>query len=435
VDRNNTGYNLTQAFLLEGFLDTRTLEEAFKRLIRRREILRTSIVVVDGEPVQRIQDIHDIQFTVNYYEWEEGDIQEKIKRFVKPFAPGRAPLFRVGLITLAESKHILMIDTHHLITDAISNFIFIRDLQALYRDEPLPELEYQYRDYAQWENSDRHQENVKVQEAYWLRQFEGELPILDMPVDFPRPAVKDYKGEVVSVDLGEELSNQLNQLAKETGTTMYMVLLSAYNILLSKYTRQEDIVVGAAVPGRRHSDLQNIMGMFVNMLAVRNHPHGPKTYKEFLSEVKENVLEAFENQDYPFERLVKKLGLQGSLNRNPLFDTALVMDVDDPTGMDNADFQDNGQLKVTPYEIGRRGSVFDMVLLAGESRDKITLQFTYSTALFKRSKIEKIAKHYIEIMEQIAADGHIELKDISISHELLKVKSKILQEDQQDFGF
>jgi bacitracin synthase 3 len=432
MDEKTIGYNITQGVMLAGNLDVKKLESAFRELIRRHENLRTSIRIVGNEPVQIIH--QQVEFTLENDETQsnEKEIPRLIKGFIRPFDLNKPPFFRIGLKKLEQKKYLLIMDIHHIITDAVSYITSIRELMALYRDRALPPLRLQYKDYSEWQHSQDGQESLKLQEDYWLDQFKGEIPVLNLPIDFPRPGKRDFHGKTIHFMLGSELSKKLKMLAKETGATTYMILLSVYTILLSKYSRQEDIVVGSPVSARRHIDLEKIMGIFVNMLAMRNRPGGHKTFKQFLKEVKENALIAYENQDYPFNRLAMTLGQQGSMSRNPLFDTVFQLNPETPQLKENNTQPDEADnpIDIHAYDMEDRQCVFDMILMAVEQEAGVMLSLVYSTALFKKATGEKLARHFVEIFEQVSRDNDIELKDISISHRLLRTKSKALQEEQ-----
>jgi non-ribosomal peptide synthetase component F len=194
-------------------------------------------------------------------------------------------------------------------------------------------------------------------------------------------------------------------------------------------------VVGSPITGRRHADLQHIVGMFVNMLAFRNHPVGNKTFKAFLAEVKQNALQAYENQDYQFEQLIIDLGLQGTRDRNPLFDVVFAMQKIDISENIPGDFKGIEHLKFSPYPFKKKTTPFDLLMAVFEMEDKIGLTLTYSTHLFKPSTVEKIARHYIEILEQVTADMDIELQDIQLSHQMVELESQFILEDEGEFGF
>ncbi|MGB7604797.1 MAG: amino acid adenylation domain-containing protein, partial [Lutisporaceae bacterium] len=322
-EEDSISYNMPMVMTIEGELDKTKLEETFNKLIQRHEALRTSFELVDGEPIQVVH--KSVSFEIEYTEADKEKAEEIAAGFVKAFDLSKAPLIRVALAKIKDKEHMLMIDMHHIISDGVSMGILIKEFIELYDGKELPRLRIQYKDFAAWQNELFKSGEINKQEEYWLKAFDGEVPVLNMPTDYQRPSIQSFEGDSLSLELSEELTNKLKQIAKETGSTMYMVLLSAYNVLLSKYSGQEDIVVGSPIAGRPHADLENIMGMFVNTLAMRNFPQGNKTFKEFLEEVKANSLLAFENQDYQFEELIDKLNVTRDLSRNPLFDVMFSM--------------------------------------------------------------------------------------------------------------
>ncbi|AKF96326.1 type I polyketide synthase [Brevibacillus laterosporus] len=420
----STAYNDTAAVLLEGELDRKRLEQAFRNVIQRHEVFRTSIQMIDDEPKQFIHD--HVDFELTYAEAKETQAPQLVRDFIRAFDLSVAPFLRIGLVKLHEAKHILIVDIHHIITDGVSFDIFVRDLMKLYVGEELPQLRIQYKDYAEWQNSEREQEAVKKQKEYWMKRFEDQIPVLDLPTDYTRPKVSNFVGDTLSFEINSELTAKIKKLVSQEESTLYIVMLAIYNALLYKYTGQEDIVIGSPIAGRPHADLQNIMGVFVNMLPMRNQPKGESTFKEFLAEVKENSLEAFENQKYQYEDLVLSLGLQGNISRNPLFDVMFVLQ-----NMDTEKLEFNG-LHVSPFEFGHQRAQVDLLLRAVEAQDKLEMTIEYSTELFRRETMEKFVQRYLELMEQVTSDVQVRLQDISISHDY---KELVLQIDQGDFDF
>jgi amino acid adenylation domain-containing protein len=450
VNPDITAYNITIIQVIEGKLDFNRLEATFRQLIKRHESLRTSFETIGEEPVQEIHE--NVEFEIEYYS-AAGDPEgpgTRIKNFVRPFDLSQAPLLRVGLIELPhtpvapggrpsreerEHKYLLAADMHHIITDGVSANVLIRDFSVLYAGKSLPELKLQYKDFSQWQNSETAKKSIANQKNHWLNLFAGNIPQLDLPIDYPRPENKTFAGYSINFVIGKELNHGLQVLGRETGTTLFMLLLSVYNILLSRYSRQEDIVVGSPITGRRHADLQHIVGMFVNMLALRNHPVGNKTFRTFLAEVKQNALQAYENQDYQFEQLIIDLGLQGTRDRNPLFDVVFAMQKIDIRENVPADFKGIEHLKFIPYPFKKDTTPFDLLMAVYEMEDTIDLTITYSTHLFKPSSAEQIGRHYIEILEQVTADIDIYLHDIQLSHRMVELESRVILEDAGEFGF
>ncbi len=283
-----------------------------------------------------------------------------------------------------------------------------------------------YKDFSVWQNQLFESESMKKQEEYWLNTFAGEIPVLQLPIDKPRPAEKTYEGNFIKFAFTEELSLRIKEFAAQSGTTLYMTLLAGFNLLLARYSGEEDIVIGSPVAGRRHADLENVIGMFVNTLALRNYPNLSKTFAEFFEEVKENSLKAFENQDYQFEILVKQLDLERDMSRNALFDIMFVLQ--------NVDRDEIMQLKIKeiqPYEFNSKIAKFDLSLNAEEKTDRILFNIEYCTSLFKRETIERLAEHYVQIITSVVNHPEIQLSEIrNLRRELADRNSRIL-----NFGY
>jgi non-ribosomal peptide synthetase component F/acyl carrier protein len=432
-------YNIPIVVILEGVIHEDRLQHALRKLIHRQEILRTSFHTFKRESFQRIHDAADIEFAVEYHDLSNkqgaaGSGEESHKRivrnFIRFFDLSRVPLVRSGLIKLEEEKHILMVDMHHIVTDGTSLAIFLRELLSLYTGRQLPELRLRYKDFSEWQTgiqqAGERDNSGKRQEQYWLGRFAGDIPQLALPTDFPRPPVREFEGNVIVAAIDKQLAGEVRQFASESETTVYMVLLAVFNILLSKYTLQEDIVVGTGVAGRRHADLERIIGMFVNMLSMRNQPGEEKQFTGFLQEVKKNAIDAFDNQDYQFEELVEKLDIPRGTGRNPIFDAEFTLQ---NTAVTEMEYEVPG-IRIKAYDtIEARSTKFDLSLEAVEESNGISMILNYSTVLFKPSTAEKIIGHYIEILHQVLENREIKLKDIRLSHKLSAAAVEINEEE------
>ena len=409
MERSSSIYNIPGVVVIEGKLDREKLEESFRQLVGRHEAFRTYFDTVEGEPVQKV--LREAGFKIEYKECNECESEVAVKEFIRPFDLGKAPLIRVGLIKIGERRHILVVDMHHIISDGTSMGIIIKEFTSLYNGESLPELRIQYKDFSEWQNKLFRSEKINKQEEYWLKVFEGEIPVLDMPTDYPRPSIQNFEGDRINFEIGEELTARLKNLSSKIGATLYMTLLGGYNILLSKYSGEEDIVVGTPIAGRPHADLHGIIGMFVNTIAMRNYPEGSKTVEEFLKEVKENSLRAYENQDYQFEELVEKLEIKRDLSRNPLFDVMFVLQNEDL-----GDLEIEG-LKLKPYEYENTTAKFDITLNAAEVGDKVVFSLEYCTKLYKKETIERLGRHYIKLLDGICEKPYGKIVDLEILSE------------------
>jgi len=442
MEPRSTTYNMPLIVTLVGNLDREKLENAFQQLIQRHESFRTAFETVENEPVQKIY--QSVDFQAGFFEaTERGQADKIVDTFIRPFDLSKAPLLRVGLVKVREQEHqqghILMMDMHHILSDAHSHSILLGELLSLYRGETLPQLKLQYKDYSLWQYRQVQSGEMKKQEEYWLNQFRGDLPILDIPTDFPRPEVQGFEGSITGFEISSETAQKLRTFARAERATVFMVILAAANILLYKLSGQEEIVVGTTVAGRRHPDLENIIGVFLNTLALRNYPAGDKTFLQFFREVRKHTLGAFDNQDYQFEDLVQKAmaNVNRDTSRNPLFDVLVSFTSRDPAandGLQQEGGDDGSGLRIEPY--GREASQarFDMLLAGGDAGDQMRFGIEYSTRLFKRETIQRYIRYFKEIVSVVAEDADICLKDIKISTRLGSVKSTAY-EQQSEFEF
>ncbi len=407
LEDGGTGYNMPAVLELEGKLNPERMDRAFQELIKRHESLRTAFEQDEGgDPVQRIHD--EVPFTLQTTVLGERTEQEAAAAFIKPFDLSQAPLFRAQIVKVSDERHLLLVDMHHIISDGVSVNILIQEFGELYNNRKLPALRIQYKDYAVWQEGFKTGDAYKTQEAYWLKQLEGELPVLDLPADHARPPVRSFAGDKVSFTLDQEVASGLHKLARENGSTLYMVLLAAYTAFLSRLSGQEDIIVGSPIAGRPHKDLEPILGMFVNTLALRTRPEGGKPFVQYLQEVRETALEAFEHQDYPFEELVDKLGLTRDMSRNPVFDAMLVVQNNDYEPLYLHD------LKMKPAQVSHLVSKFDLTLQASEGDGNIHFLFEYSTALFEKTTIERWVSHLTNVLSIIGKNPEVTLNHIDI---------------------
>ena len=394
MDSRGIGLNITELTRLdEGFDDKARIESCFRQLIRRHEALRTSFTTRDDQVVQQIFD--DVPFEIEYYHSSKSRIED----FVRPFDLSKAPLFRVGIMQTPGGKDILMADMHHIVSDGVSHYLLVRDFLALYRGETLRELRIQYKDYAVWWNSPEGKETLLRQEAYWLDRFREAPRPLQLPLDFPRPEIQSFEGERIRVEVDAHLTRGLKELAVTQNASLYMVLLAVYNVMLAKVTGQEDIVTATVVSGRGHADLAQVIGPFVNLLSMRNYPTGGKTFTDFLREVRENTIAAFENRDYPFETLVEKIAARRDVSRHPLMDVGFTMqniDFNVPSSP-AASAEEILRMQEKALKFEKKVSKKDMNLEAYEVGDSIHLLFEYCIRLFTETTIRRFSRYFLAV--------------------------------------
>ncbi|MCP5103559.1 MAG: AMP-binding protein, partial [bacterium] len=406
-------YNEIRVWTIKGHLEPGRLKEAVQKLAARHESLRTCFVMKDGEILQKVYDLCECDFKYSEMAVTEPvsvDIEGAVGDFVRPHDLQQAPLWRIELVQIGEDRQLLFLDFHHIICDGMSMDLVVGELTRLYLGMELPELEDQYVDFAIWQNDLFQDERIKKQEAYWLTVFGGEVPILDLPTDYPRSAGADIGGSNIEFQLEDSLTGKLRQLVLKHKTTLYVVLLAAYNILLSKYANQEDIVVGTPIAGRTHREFERIVGMFVNTLAMRNKPVYKKTFDGFLQEVSQNIFAAFENQDYQFEMLVEKVVPERRLNRNPLFDTMFALQ--NYTRSIDLTSRDKKELVIAPYRFKSRSAKFDLTLQAFEVDRHIEFRLEYRASLFRKETIERFTRHFINIFREVTENPGVLLSEI-----------------------
>jgi amino acid adenylation domain-containing protein len=392
----NTSYNETFALVIEGTLIKEKFEGIFRQLIKRHESFRTSFAIIAGELVQRVCQMDKIDFRIQYFEaGQEAEVGTIIQDFIRPFELTQVPLLRVGLLKTAGEKHILMVDMHHIITDGTSHLILTEDFLTLYKGEKLPGLQVRYKDFTQWQDELLKSKKIKKQEEYWVKEFAGSVPEINLPTDYSRPALLSFEGKWLKYELPDQAVAALKQLASNQEATLFMVLLALFNILLSKLSSQEEIVCGSVTAGRRRTEFQRIIGMFVNTLALKNYPRAGMSFVEFLSHVREKTLQTFENQDYQFETLVEKVVKNRDTGRNPLFDVLLVMQNIENPGLDI------DSLKVRHYEYEKTTSNFDLTLWIFEIENHLELAWEYSTTLFKKETVERFNRYFINTVSAV----------------------------------
>jgi len=444
----STSYNVSNVARVEG--EAEGIEPVLKKIISRHDSLRTAFELINDAPVQRIR--HEVAFQIEYLnpgqakdantrdskqeEPSAGGIigaagLEAANRFIRPFDLSNPPLLRAGLLSTAPGKHILLLDMHHIIADAISGDIIAREFTALYAGDTLPSLRLQYRDYVQWQNRRFEFGALKNQEKYWRNRFKDRIPCLNLPTDYPGDGALSRQGHVF-FEIHQELTGRIRKYVSGIRSTMFIFLLAVYTILLSKYANQEDIVVSCPAAVRRHDDLNNIVGIFINMVAMRNFPAPGKTLGQFLEEVKQNAIKAFENQSYPFDELVSQLGVPRLINRNPLADTAF--------GLRNQEPEPGKPGRVKWDETGwykrfqpRKTARLDIELEAVETREKIVLHFDYCVNLFKRETIERKSRHFLNIIEEMITNPDKKISQIEMldKSEVKEIKQTLINKPGQ----
>lgn len=413
----NQGYNMSAAIKITGKVDVEKFEKAFRQIVDRHESLRTSFHMLEGQPMQVVH--NNIDFKLSFKNIQSENVESEIEKFIRPFDLKQAPLIRAALFSTDLQNHIFAVDMHHIISDGVSVNIIVREFMELYKGMELPALRLQYKDFANWQMELCERGAYDKQEQYWLDKFKGEIPELKLRTDFKRPQMQSFEGRTVIFEVDRELTDRLIKLSYEKGITLFMLLLAAYNVLLNKYTAQKDIVVGTPVAGRGHPDLEGIVGMFVNLVAIRNEIDEEDTFVKFLNEVRKSSLEAFENQDYQFEDMVEKLDIKRDFSRNPVFDTVMVFQNIDDKQMIIDD------LKIEPVPYYNKVAKMDLAINVTPLEDKLLIEAEYCTKLFEEQTIKYMLKHFMRVLEIVTTEPGIAIKSIDILGS--EEKTKILQ--------
>jgi amino acid adenylation domain-containing protein len=417
-------YNMPGAFMLEGKLDKQAFQNSFEELIQRHEILRTSFITVEGEPRQKI--LSEVEFRIEEIDLridketipENGLLKQHAEQEAQtPFDLGKAPLLRVKLLHISETRYLLLFTIHHIIADGWSLDVLAGELSSLYKSHAFNEhnlletLPLQYKDYTAWHNELLESEGIRADREYWRNKLSGEIPVLDIPTDYTRPPVQTYQGSIHLFQISEALTEGLNALNSRYGVSLFMSIMALVKVLLYRYTGQEDIVVGAPIAGRQHKELDGQIGFYVNTLVLRDSISREDSFAEVLDKIKRTAMEAYDHQIYPFDRLVEELDLRRDLSRSPLFDVLLVLQNKQET-----QFELPG-VTISPFEYSTTISKFDLTWYFTETENVIQVGIEYNTALFKDARIERMSAHFLKLLKGIVSDANRKVQEVSLLSE------------------
>jgi amino acid adenylation domain-containing protein len=403
-------YNIPLAYRVTGQLNVAALEQSLSEIVRRHEALRTTFTAVDGQPIQAIAPEIDLTLpVVDLGEITETEREEEVQRLAtqeaqQPFDLTTGPLLRVKLLRLDEAEHVLLLTMHHIVSDGWSLGVLMRELAVLYeafstgKPASLPELPIQYADFALWQREWLQREVLESQLGYWKQQLGGELPVLELPTDRPRPPVQTYRGARQSFELSQELTDALKGLSRREGVTLFMTLLAAFKVLLYRYTGQEDVIVGSPIANRNWAEVEGLIGFFVNTLVLRSDLGGTPSFRELLGRVREVALGAYAHQDMPFERLVEELQPERDMSYNPLFQVMFVLQ---NAPMPNWEFSG---LALSCLEIDSQTAKFDLSLSLTETEQGLIGSFGYNTDLFDEATIVRMVGHWRTLLEGVVVE-------------------------------
>ncbi len=421
LEGHNSLYNLPAALHFKGKIDVQVLEKVFKAIIQRHESLRTYFIEIDGEPFQKIAET--IDFEIERSEnpgiyWDKKILKDiAVEYFKHEFDLSKVPLLKIKLVYLSEDNYLFLFNMHHIICDGWSIEVMLNEVQIYYDSiinnlgDPFPPLRIQYKDYASWQNKILSEESLGMNKDYWKQKLSNPRPQLNLPADFSRSDSFTMDGDLLQSTINDAHAIALKGIGSCLNASLYMTLLSAVYILLHKYSGDEDIMVGAPVAGRQHYDTENQVGFFINTLVLRNEINPENTFQEILLKVKDNLTGAFDNQIYPFDRLVDELDVERIQNRNPLFDVMVVWMVKNAMGM-KLNF--NGiEAEGIDFRITR--SMFDLTFLFDETDGKIDFAIEYNTSLFRKERIQRMSVHFEKLLESIISHPNEKIKNLEIT--------------------
>jgi amino acid adenylation domain-containing protein len=412
--------NIPVAYSVTGSLDIKAFEETFNKIIQRHEILRSSIVSIGGSPKQVIHSFSRMKLNVVDLRGSENK-EEQVKIIVDelaetPFDISVPPLIRMKLLQIEDQSFVFALVMHHIVSDGWSMHILVNEVIAIYnallnkKELDLPPLSIQYKDFSIWQNKKLSDEFLEEHKRYWLEKFKGELPVLNLPTDFDRPSINTFEGKRESYKIDTELTAQLNKISKKYEVSLFMFSLTWVKVLLAKVTGQHDIIVATPITGRDHPDLENQIGFYLNILALRTQIDDNDTLNSLLKKVKQISLEAFKYQSYPFDVLVNDLNLQYKENSPPLFGVI----VQTQNSVLTTKQQDIKNLSFEPLDTELAISKADLTFDFADLGDEIELNIEYNTNLFLKESIDRIKDNLVNILYSFTEDNYKLLSEIKL---------------------
>ena len=410
LDPGSPAYLMSATVRFTGPLDIKLLKLSLDEVVRRHEALRTSFANVDGQPVQVIAPPHPLDVpVVDLAELPEPERRAEVRRMAEeegktPFDLERGPLLRASLLHLSDQEHVALFTVHHISSDGWSMDVLNREVTTIYeayklgQPSPLPELTIQYADFAVWQRQWLQGEVLDKQLNYWKKQLAGAAPLLELPTDRLRPAMQTYRGLVYGVRVSPTVVKGLRDLCRQEGATLFMTMLAAFKVLLSRYSGQDDIVVGTPISGRTRGETEDLIGFFVNSLVLRTKVPDWLTFRQLLKRVREVALGAYAHQDLPFEKLVEELQRERHLSYNPVFQVLFsFQNAQKSQELTGVKADSSGSTSVT--------SKFDLTMEVLEAGESLIVELEYSTDLFDEGTIKRMAGHYLRILEAVALDA------------------------------
>src|SRR6185369_14229503 len=420
LDGANVAYNVPSILKLTGQLDQGALKRSLNRIVARHEVLRTRFVQQAGTPFQQVLETLELELPViDHSQLDSRQRREQSQRIStaeanRSFDLSRAPLLRALLIKETQQEHVLMVTMHHIISDAWSLGVMLRELGEIYRAEveereaKVEELEVQYGDYAEWQREWLKGEVLERELGYWKEQLATAPHMLDLPTDRPRPAIQTYRGARQSMGLPRDLVAGLERLSRDEGVTLFMVLLASFDTLLYRYTSQQQILIGTPVANRNRIELEGLVGLFLNTLVMRADLSGNPTFRELLRRVRQDTLAAYTHQFVPFELVIEALQPERSLSHSPLFQVMLTLQEEVQADLTMSD------IVVSPLATEVSTAKFDLLLSCVHGKKSLGVMLEYNSDMFDDSTIAQMLGHWARLLEAVAANSRQRLSDLNM---------------------
>jgi acyl carrier protein len=427
IEPNNPLYNIPRAILLTGELNTKAFIAALNEIVRRHESQRTTFATAeDGQPVQVIAEsltlnVPEIDLSVRAESEREVRAKEIAAEEARnPFDLSKGPLLRATILKLDKQNHVLLLTSHHIVSDAWSSAVFLQELGALYsaylegKPSPLPELTLQYADYASWQKKYLQGAVLENQIGYWREHLRGAPALLQLPFDRPRPAVRKFEGAYDPIPISKDVADLIRKFSQQEGATPFMTLLAAFNALLARYSGQDHIVLGTDIANRTTAETERMLGFFINLLPLHSDLSGDPTFRELVSRVREVALGAYAHQDIPFDKLVEDLRPERSLSHNPIVQALFVMQNIPPQR------RELPGLQLSPFTVSITRSKFDVAVFMRETGSELIQDWLYSTELFERSTIFRMAAHFENLLRHALSHPDTRLSALEMRSEIEK---------------
>ena len=415
----NVSNYMATALHLNGLLNHTALEKATNEIIRRHDILRTIFMSRDGSSIQLVKPPFNLQIPeIDLRELSFSTDEQKIQGIItadiqKSFDLNEGPLLRINLLQFSIEEHVLVLTMHHIISDGISFGLFFRELSAIYtaitqekNSSFLHDLPVQYRDFALWERQWLNESIMNKQLSYWKKILKGKLPIVELPIDKPRPTLQSHRGARRTISISQQNYQDLTLLSQKGSCSLFMTLVAILQTLLYRYTSEEDIIVGSPIVTRNHPEIEKSIGLFLNVLVLRSDLSGDPSFLEIMERVRSVTLGAFSNQDLPFEKLVEELQPERDLSRNSLFQVSLELSQEEKLEMPG--------LTITTLEVENGGSQFDLSIHLREGENGLSGHFEYDTDLFYAETIDRMIGHFQKLIESVTLDPNQSISSLPI---------------------